>query len=86
MSSSTSRDARLKRAGMQDRLATAVLTAIAGLVMLLVVSMVAYIIVEGAGTLIKPGFLTEASRANGTQGGIAATSCSTRSTCWPSRC
>mgnify|MGYP002615016920 CR=1 FL=1 len=71
MSSSTSRDARLKRAGMQDRLATAVLTAIAGLVMLLVVSMVAYIIVEGAGTLIKPGFLTEASRANGTQGGVA---------------
>lgn len=71
MGSAPARDASSERADARDRLATAVLTAIAGLVMLLVVAMVAYIIVEGAGTLIKPGFLTEASRANGTQGGVA---------------
>ena len=62
---------RVHRAEAEDRIATGVLTLIAGLVMLIVVSMVAYILVEGVGTLFKAGFLTEPSRANGTQGGVA---------------
>ena len=40
------------------------------MVMLIVVSMVAYILFEGISTLFQPGFLTEPSRANGTQGGV----------------
>ena len=62
---------RVHRAEAEDRIATGVLTLIAGLVMLIVVSMVAYILLEGVGTLFKAGFLTEPSRANGTQGGVA---------------
>nr|WP_229056454.1 phosphate ABC transporter permease PstA [Collinsella sp. D33t1_170424_A12] len=61
----------IERAGTQDRIATFVLTAIVAFVMLLVVSMVAYILYQGIGMLFHPGFLTEASRANGTQGGVA---------------
>nr|WP_255431886.1 phosphate ABC transporter permease PstA [Collinsella sp. BA40] len=61
----------IERAGAQDRIATFVLTAIVAFVMLLVVSMVAYILYQGIGMLFHPGFLTEASRANGTQGGVA---------------
>ena len=64
-------NARVHRAEAEDRIATGVLTLIAGLVMLIVVSMVAYILMEGVGTLFKSGFLTEPSRANGTQGGVA---------------
>ena len=64
-------DARIHRAEVQDKVATGVLTAIVALVMLIVVAMVAYILVEGVGTLFKAGFLTEPSRANGTEGGVA---------------
>lgn len=64
-------EARLARVGAQDRIATVVLSAIAVGVMLLVAAMVAYIVIQGAPTLVQPGFLTEASRANGTEGGIA---------------
>ena len=39
--------------------------------MVIVVSMVLFILSQGISTLFKPGFLTEASRANGTQGGVA---------------
>ena len=63
-------EARLGRVQKQDRIATGVLTAIVAIVMLLVVSMVAYILFEGISTLFQPGFLTEPSRANGTQGGV----------------
>ena len=63
-------DARVHRAELQDKIATGVLTLIAGVIMLIVVSMIAYILVEGVGTLFKEGFLTEPSRANGTQGGV----------------
>ena len=59
------------RAQRMDRIATGVLTAIAGLVMLIVVSMVAYILYEGLSTLLTPGFLTQPSRANGAAGGVA---------------
>ena len=59
------------RAQRMDRVATGVLTAIAGLVMLIVVSMVAYILYEGLSTLLTPGFLTQPSRANGAAGGVA---------------
>ena len=64
-------DARIHRAEVQDKIATGVLTAIVGLVMLIVVAMVLYILFEGVGTLFKAGFLTEPSRANGTEGGVA---------------
>ncbi|WP_245798874.1 phosphate ABC transporter permease PstA [Collinsella vaginalis] len=60
-----------RRAVNQDKFATGVLTAIIGLVLLIVVAMVAYILIEGAYTLVQPGFLTERSRANGTAGGVA---------------
>ena len=63
-------EARLGRVQKQDRIATGVLTAIVAIVMLVVISMVAYILFEGVSTLFKPGFLTQPSRANGTQGGV----------------
>ncbi len=63
--------ARVHRAEVEDKVATGVLALIAGLVMLIVASMIACILVEGVGTLFKAGFLTEPSRANGTQGGVA---------------
>lgn len=63
-------EARLGRVQKQDRFATGVLTAIVAIVMLIVISMVAYILFEGISTLFKPGFLTEPSRANGIQGGV----------------
>ena len=63
--------ARIRHSMRADRIATAVLAAIVGVVMLIVVSMVAYILFQGVGQLIKPGFLTEAARSNGTAGGVA---------------
>lgn len=68
---STATEARIARSMRGDRVATGILTLIVGLVMLIVVSMVLYILVEGAATLFKPGFLTEAARSNGTEGGVA---------------
>ena len=62
--------ARFGRVQKQDRIATGVLTAIVAIVMFIVISMVAYILFEGISTLFRPGFLTEPSRANGTQGGV----------------
>ena len=44
-------EARLGRVQKQDRIATGVLTAIVAIVMLIVVSMVAYILFEGVSTL-----------------------------------
>ena len=63
-------EARLLRAGRQDKLATGILTAIVCVVMAIVVAMVVYILVEGVSTLVQPGFLTQPSRANGTEGGV----------------
>lgn len=63
--------ARIRRSMRADRIATAVLAAIVGVVMLIVVSMVAYILFQGVGQLVKPGFLTEAARSNGAAGGVA---------------
>ena len=63
-------EARLGRVQKQDRFATGVLTAIVAIVMLIVISMVAYILFEGISTLFQPGFLTQPARANGTQGGV----------------
>ena len=63
-------EARLGRVQKQDRIATGVLTAIVAIVMLIVVSMVAYILFEGISTLFQPDFLTQPARANGTQGGV----------------
>ena len=64
-------DAYLERSQRNDKIATGVLTLIVGLVMVIVVSMVLFILSQGIETLFKPGFLTEAARANGTQGGVA---------------
>lgn len=61
----------IKRAARNDKIATGFLTAIVCLVMLIVVSMVAYILFQGISTLFRPGFLTMPSRANGTAGGVA---------------
>ena len=63
-------EARLGRVQKQDRIATGALTAIAVIVMLVVISMVAYILFEGISTLFQSGFLTQPARANGTQGGV----------------
>ena len=70
-SAAQAQDAYLERSQRNDKIATGVLTLIVGLVMLIVVSMVLFILSQGIETLFKPGFLTEASRANGTQGGVA---------------
>lgn len=55
---SASLDAHVRRIDTQDKVATGVLTVIVGLVMLLVVAIIAYILVRGAGTALAPGFLT----------------------------
>ena len=70
-SATQAQDAYLERSQRNDKIATGLLTLIVGLVMAIVVSMVLFILSQGIGTLFKPGFLTEASRANGTQGGVA---------------
>lgn len=70
-SAAQAQDAYLERSQRNDKIATGVLTLIVGLVMLIVVSMVLFILSQGIETLFNPGFLTEASRANGTQGGVA---------------
>ncbi len=70
-SETQAQDAYLERSQRNDKIATGLLTLIVGLVMVIVVSMVLFILSQGIGTLFKPGFLTEASRANGTQGGVA---------------
>ena len=70
-SAAQAQDAYLERSQRNDKIATGVLTLIVGLVMVIVVSMVLFILSQGIETLFKSGFLTEASRANGTQGGVA---------------
>ena len=70
-SAARAQDAYLERSQRNDKIATGVLTLIVGLVMVIVVSMVLFILSQGIETLFKPGFLTEAARANGTQGGVA---------------
>lgn len=63
-------DAHAHRIGAQDRLATGVLTAIAGLVLLLLAAIVAYILFRGLGKVFQPGFLVNDS-ADKTLPGIA---------------
>lgn len=63
-------DAHARRIGAQDRLATGVLTAIAGLVLLLLAAIVAYILFRGLGKVFQPGFLVNDS-ADKTLTGIA---------------
>lgn len=70
-SAAQAQDAYLERSQRNDKIATGVLTLIVGLVMVIVMSMVLFILSQGIETLFKSGFLTEASRANGTQGGVA---------------
>ena len=63
-------DAHARRIGAQDRLATGVLTAIAGLVLLFLAAIVAYILFRGLGKVFQPGFLVNDS-ADKTLPGIA---------------
>ena len=63
-------DAHARRIGAQDRLATGVLTAIVGLVLLLLAAIVAYILFRGLGKVFQPGFLVNDS-ADKTLPGIA---------------
>ena len=63
-------DAHARRIGAQDRLATGVLTAIAGLVLLLLAAIVAYILFRGLGKVFQLGFLVNDS-ADKTLPGIA---------------
>ena len=63
-------DAHARRIGAQDRLATGVLTAIAGLVLLLLAAIVAFILFRGLGKVFQPGFLVNDS-ADKTLPGIA---------------
>ena len=63
-------DAHARRIGAQDRLATGVLTAIAGLVLLLLAAIVAYILFRGLGKVFQQGFLVNDS-ADKTLPGIA---------------
>lgn len=63
-------DVHARRIGAQDRLATGVLTAIAGLVLLLLAAIVAYILFRGLGKVFQPGFLVNDS-ADKTLPGIA---------------
>ena len=63
-------DAHARRIGAQDRLPTGVLTAIAGLVLLLLAAIVAYILFRGLGKVFQPGFLVNDS-ADKTLPGIA---------------
>ena len=66
-------DAHVRRIDSQDKVATGVLTVIVGLVMLLVVAIIAYILVRGAGRALTPGFLTNPYNDEAVPG--------TRSTC-----
>ena len=50
--------AHVDRINRQDKIATGVLTVIVGLVILLVVAIIGYILVRGAGRALTPGFLT----------------------------
>lgn len=63
-------DAHARRIGAQDRLATGVLMAIAGLVLLLLAAIVACILFRGLGKVFQPGFLVNDS-ADKTLPGIA---------------
>ena len=54
-------DAHARRIGRQDRVATGVLTAIAGLVLVLLAAIVAYILARGIGKVFQPGFLVNDS-------------------------
>ena len=58
-------DAHVRRIDSQDKVATGVLTVIVGLVMLLVVAIIAYILVRGAGRALTPGFLTNPLQRRG---------------------
>lgn len=51
----------VKRIGKQDRIATAVLTAIVGFVLVLLAAIIIYILARGAGKVLTPGFLTNPS-------------------------
>ena len=47
--------------GKQDRLATAILTAIVGLVLALLAAIIIYILFQGVGKMFSPGFFTNSS-------------------------
>lgn len=54
-------DVHARRIGRQDRIATGVLTAIAGLVLFILAAIVAFILVKGLWKVFQPGFLVNDS-------------------------
>ncbi len=54
-------DAHVKRIGLQNKIATGILTCIVGFVLVLLAAIVVYILVQGAGKALSPGFLTNPS-------------------------
>ena len=72
-------DAHVKRINSQDKIATGVLTVIVGLVMLLVVAIIAYILVRGAGRALTRGSSPTPTATRFSP--ASSTSCGTPSTC-----
>lgn len=62
--------AHVRRINSQDKLATGILTAIVGLVLLILAAIVVYILVAGAGKLFDVGFLTSKPQQFKAGGGI----------------
>lgn len=54
-------NAHAAKIGKRDRLATAILTAIVGLVLALLAAIIIYILFQGLGKVFSPGFLTNSS-------------------------
>ena len=54
-------NAHAAKIGKRDRLATAILTAIVGLVLALLAAIIIYILFQGLGKVLSPGFLTNSS-------------------------
>lgn len=55
--------AHVKRIGRQDKIATGILTAIVGFVLLLLAGIIIYILARGGAVALTPGFLTNPSTA-----------------------
>ena len=53
--------AHVARIGKQDKIATGILTAIVGFVLLLLAAIIVYILARGGGIALTPGFLTNPS-------------------------
>ena len=78
-------NALARRIALQDKFATGVLFAIVAAICVLLFSLIAYIVVSGAGKLFDASFLTGKPEQFKEGGGIGP-ELLTRSICWCSRC